>query len=141
MSEISQPAIDTHIARHTAEMLALPHLVCSRRNCRRGNACRWYFTASGEPCCLRNLTPPERALFDTFYREALRTRDYGIWGSTLCAARDPEQRALQDAGVEIARNAVHIEMKKNFDSYRRKWDALAPATSIPAPLPSRPVLP
>src|SRR3546814_7006711 len=107
MSETSQPAINTHIAQRTAEMLAMPGMVCQRRDCRRKNACRWYFGVGGEPCCLRNLSPRQRALFDALYREALRTRDYGVLGSTMCAARDPQQRALQDAGVEIARTAIH----------------------------------
>src|SRR3546814_19208758 len=107
MSETSQPAINTHIAQRTADMLAMPGMVCQRRDCRRKNACRWYFGVGGEPCCLRNLSPRPRALFDALYREALRTRDYHVLRSTLCDARDPHQTALQDAALETTRPATH----------------------------------
>ena len=49
-------SVQTRLMVHTAEMLALPHLVCRRRDCRRRNACHWHFSGNGEPCCLRNLT-------------------------------------------------------------------------------------
>ncbi|URK87567.1 hypothetical protein LP421_06195 [Rhizobium sp. RCAM05350] len=52
--------VQTRLMVHTAEMLALPHLVCRRRDCRRRNACHWHFSGNGEPCCLRNLTAAQR---------------------------------------------------------------------------------
>ena len=44
--------VHTKLMAHTAEMLALPHFACRRRDCRRRNACFWHFKGSGEPCCL-----------------------------------------------------------------------------------------
>ncbi len=83
-----QTTIETALASRTAEMLALPHMVCRRRGCRRRNACWWHFKANGEPCCLRNLTAEQRRLFDQVYDMARVARDQlGCCGLTFTSRR------------------------------------------------------
>ena len=52
------------IARRVAEMLALPHMICRRRRCRRNGRCWYHFAASKEPCCLNNLNASQYAIFE-----------------------------------------------------------------------------
>lgn len=61
MSEAKPPAIDTDLAAHTAEMLCLPQIVCSHRDCRRGNRCRWFYERSRLPHCVPALDDGERS--------------------------------------------------------------------------------
>ena len=128
--------VDTSLMARTAEMLALPHLACRRRECRRKNRCSWYFSQSGEPCCLRNLTAGQRRLFDELYEPAIKIcSDGGIcgmmynWGDFLL-------RPLQDAGVEIARAIIPPRYKRDFDAFRRKRERIDGAAPVP-PAPHR----
>ena len=112
--------VHTKLMAHTAEMLALPHLACRRRDCRRRNACFWHFKGSGEPCCLRNLTAGQRRLFDELYEHVLRVRRHGGYQSPLLVTwDDAEERSLEDAGIEIARANVPPGDKRRFDAFRR----------------------
>jgi hypothetical protein len=71
-----KPPINTNLATRTAEAMALPLMVCRHRDCRRGQRCRWYFKATGEPCCLRNLDAGQRAIFDRLYEDARFAREF-----------------------------------------------------------------
>ncbi len=117
--------VKTMIMAHTAEMLAVPHRVC-RRDCRRKKRCRWHFKTTGEPCCLSQLTTEQRRLFDELYAVALDIRDNGGRMGLMYAWPDPAQRALQDAGVEIARNHIPAWDKRRFDAFRREREKLPP---------------
>ncbi|WP_455271350.1 hypothetical protein [Rhizobium herbae] len=125
-------SVQTRLMVHTAEMLALPHLVCRRRDCRRRNACHWHFSGNGEPCCLRNLTAAQRQIFNEFYQQAQIILEHGGHHGLTYTWGNPEQRALFDAGVDIARTAVPPFDKRRFDAFRRDRE------KIPAPLPRPP---
>jgi hypothetical protein len=124
--------VHTKLMAHTAEMLALPHLACRRRDCRRKNACYWHFRASGEPCCLRNLDAEQRRLFDELYEQALLIREHGGHQGLMYAWRDPEQRPLQDTGVDIARATIPARDKRRFDAFRRDRERIG----LPGPAAS-----
>ena len=123
--------VHTRLMARTAEMLAMPHLACHRRNCRRKNACDRYFKATREPCCLRNLTTAQRQIFDEFYGQALIILEHGGHQGLTYAWGDPMQRALLDAAVEIARTAVPPHDKRRFDAFRRERENI-PARTPPA---------
>ena len=123
--------IRTFLMTRTAEMLAMPQLACRRRDCRRKNGCRWHFTNSGEPCCLRNLTAAQRRIFDEFYQQTQIILEHrGHQGLTYTWG-NAEQRALFDAAVEIARTAVPPHDKRRFDAFRRDREKI-PARTPPA---------
>ena len=108
--------INTRLATRTAEMLALPHQVCRRRDCRRNNACSWHRNANGEPCCLINLTAEQRAIFDDVYRAARFAQGFLGTNPEYFQAQAGEQRELVDLAIAIAR--------KSRDRFNRaKWDA------------------
>ena len=117
--------VHTKLMAHTAEMLALPHFACRRRDCRRRNACFWHFKGSGEPCCLRNLAPAQRRLFDDLYEQALLVREHGGRNGLMYAWGNAEHRPLQDAGVEIARTIIPPHDKRRFDTFRRDRENLS----------------
>lgn len=129
--------VHTRLMTRTAEMLALPHLACRRRDCRRRNACHWHFKASGEPCCLRNLDPEQRRLFDELYEQALLIRDNGGRHGLMYAWGNPVHRPLQDAGVDIARTVIPARDKPRFDAFRRDREQITPPGPLP-PAPRRP---
>jgi hypothetical protein len=116
----------TDLMARTAEMLALPHLVCRRRDCRRRNSCYWHFSESGEPCCLRNLTVGQRRLFDELYEQAIQICKHGGYSGLMYNWGGAVQRALQDAGVEIARTVVPAPDKRRFDAFRRDRERIDP---------------
>ncbi|KAA9387065.1 hypothetical protein [Neorhizobium galegae] len=121
-----KPPIETYLAARTAEMLALPHMACRRRSCRRRNACYWHFKSNNEPCCLQNLDAAQRQVFDAVYDEARGARDHLGRNGLMFASRRPGLRALEDAGVEIARTAVSKTDRKRWNAYRRKREKLPP---------------
>ena len=123
-------SLQTWLMARTAEMLAMPHLACHRRNCRRKNACDWHFKNSGEPCCLRNLAAAQRQIFDEFYRQAQIILEHGGHQGLTYTWGNPEQRALLDAAVEIARTAVPPHDKRRFDAFRRDRETI-PARTPP----------
>jgi hypothetical protein len=109
----------TRLMARTAEMLAMPHLACHHRDCRRKNARRWHFETSGKPSCLRNLSAEQRQIFDEFYAQTLIIIEHGGHHGLTYAWGDADQRALFDACVEIARTAIPPSDKRRFDAFRR----------------------
>ncbi|MCF6370795.1 hypothetical protein [Rhizobium halophilum] len=124
MSDAKPPAYDAQLAARTAEALALPHLVCRRRACRRKNRCLWCFRSTGERCCMRNLTAEQRRIFDTVYHEAnaawhfLGTDPH--WFETLEGPR----RAADDLGIAIARTHSHRWRSEKWDAAWRTREKL-----------------
>lgn len=121
----------TKLMARTAEMLALPHLTCRRRGCRRKNSCYWHFPGSGEPCCLRNLTAGQRRLFDELYEQAIQICKHGGHSGLMYNWGGAAERPLQDAGVEIARTIVPARDKRRFDAFRRDRERIDPPGSLP----------
>jgi len=123
----SKPKIDRIFLTRTAEALALPQMVCGRRHCRRASACRFYFTDTGEPCCLQNLSPEQRRIFDEVCEKADRVRSgLGIIGLTY-ASPTHGMRALEDIAVEIARATFRRGEGKRWNAARRAREKLPPA--------------
>ncbi len=120
--------VHTRLMARTAEMLAMPHLACRRRDCRRKNTCFWHFKNSGEPCCLHNLTAAQREVFDEFYRQALIILEHGGHQGLTYTWGNPGQRAFLDACVELARTAVPPHDKRRFDAFRRDRETIPPRT-------------
>ncbi|MGK9055133.1 hypothetical protein [Neorhizobium petrolearium] len=116
--------MDTGLAARTAEILAVPHMVCRRRDCRRRNACRWHFKSNREPCCLRNLTAEQRQVFDAVYEEARFAEGFLGSGSHFFEARDGERRMLDDVAIEIARTSPSRWRPEIWDAARRKREKL-----------------
>ena len=121
----TKPPMDVALASRTAELLALPQMVCRRRDCRRRNKCFWRFTAIREPCCLRNLTPEQRRVFDAVYLEAR--------GALHCLGRfdmmflspQPFYREYENAAVEIARNMRNWDYKRWNAAWRKRERLMA----------------
>ncbi|OHV76669.1 hypothetical protein [Rhizobium sp. LCM 4573] len=121
MTDPTPLPVNSRLMSRCAEMLALPHKVCRRRDCRRRNACYWHFRKSGEPCCLRNLTGPQRAAFDALYAEVLAVvQRYQSAQLPDFAPPDPERRALRDAAIELVRSELPAEHRPRFEEWRRR---------------------
>ena len=119
MTDPTSLPVDTRLMSRCAEMLALPHAVCRRRQCHRRNTCYWHFN-SGEPCCLSNLTGPQRATFDALYSELLAViRRYQSGHAPDFTSPDPERRALQDAAAEIIRALLSAKALPPFETWWR----------------------
>ncbi|WP_313200221.1 hypothetical protein [Rhizobium sp.] len=115
----SKPPLDAHLAMCTADVMAMPQMVCRRHSCRRGQRCRWYFETSREPCCLRNLDPGQRAIFDQIYQAAHFAKGFlGSDGPFFEALSGPE-RLSDDLSIAIARNVAHRWMVERWDKARR----------------------
>lgn len=121
------PPRDTALLARTAEMLALPQRVCRRRECRRRGRCGWFFAATGEPCCLANLDPAQRALFDELAEKVRVARDFGSWsGKLVFASAWRADRALQDAAVEAARPLVSGPALRRFRAFAARRESQPP---------------
>ncbi len=114
-----KPPIDTRLAARTAEAMALPLMVCRNRNCRRGQRCRWFFKATNEPCCLRNLDPGQRAIFDRLYEDARFAREFLGWEGPFFEDQSGPQRLRDDLAIAIARNVANRYLAKRWDATRR----------------------
>ena len=116
MSDRSRlPPLDATLLARTAEMLALPERVCRRRSCRRQKGCAWIFHKTQQPCCLANLDAGQRALFDALAEQVRDARDYGRRDGPLSFASPwRDNRALQDAAVEITRPLLRGERLREF---------------------------
>ncbi len=114
-----KPPFDTDIATHTAEAMALPQMVCRRRGCRRRRRCRRYFTATGEPCCLSNLDPAQRAIFDRIYLAAHLAKHFLGSDSDMFETKRGPQRLLDDLAIAIARNVQNRWFRAGWDTARR----------------------
>jgi hypothetical protein len=118
MSSEKRP-IDTYLAARTAEAMALPLMVCRNRDCRRGQRCRWYFKANNEPCCLRNLDPGQRQIFDYLYEDARFAREFLGWEGPFFEDLSGPQRLRDDLAIAIARNVSNRYLAKRWDATRR----------------------
>lgn len=125
MSRAEQTAIDANLAGHTADMLALPHMACWRRDCRRRNRCYWHFASRGEPCCLKNLTKDERRAFDELYADAVLVRDN--WRGLNLIPATQRKRDLRDAAFAIVRAALPRCDRRRFAARMRARAAERPA--------------
>ena len=85
------------LMRVTADMLAMPQLVCHRKNCHRKRRCDRVMTRTCDPACVHSLPPAQRAVFDALYRTVILIAD-DI--SDAYPSRDPEKRALEEAAIE-----------------------------------------
>ena len=98
-------ATELEIAQRTAEMLAMPHLVCGHRSCRRGQRCRFVDQEHQRPECYFLLDKQEFKDFVDLFVVALdgeeRLRAYLTGGPPLPA----HLVELFEAGIEIARAA------------------------------------
>ncbi|TWF49793.1 hypothetical protein [Neorhizobium alkalisoli] len=121
-AEVESPALpmDYEIAFRTAEMLAVPFLVCGLRKCRRQTMCGFHYGKILMPRCLPNLAPSMAddylALYDCARQIAADSAGPGF----LAAAADPLSQELQDAAVEIVRDTIRDPLrKKRFDAFCR----------------------
>ena len=109
------PPLDAALLARTAEMLALPERVCRHRSCRRQKRCAWFFRKTQQPCCFANLDAGQRALFDQLAEQVRDVRDYGRRDSKLSFASFwHDERALQDAAVEVTRPLLRGERLREF---------------------------
>ena len=119
--------LDAALLARTAEMLALPELACRRRDCRRRRRCTWIFRDTRQPCCLANLDAAQRALFDQLAETVRDVRDYGGRDSKLVfASAWREERALQDAAVEVARPLLPRSQLRPFRAFAANRDEQPP---------------
>ncbi len=114
-----EPPFDTALAARTAEAMALPLMLCRHRDCRRGQRCRWHFKSTGEPCCLRNLDPAQRKLFDRIYREARSAKGFLGSNSEDFDTRSGPQRLSDDLSIAIARHVASRWRPEQWDAARR----------------------
>jgi len=117
--------IETHLACCTAEILAFPQ-ACLRRECRRANRCLHVNIDTGAPACLINFGPDYPESFTLIYLIALAARaDLGRQGM-MFASPSAIERELQDACVEVARNALPEEDAKRWMAAYRAREKLPP---------------
>lgn len=125
---------DTHLAFRTAEMLALPQLVCRYRLCGRLNRCDLFFRTTGEPCCISNLRPDQRRIYEELYALALKVRRQCGSPLVIFDSRDPMKRELEEAAIEIVSHTLSHPssraFRKRFHAWRR---ARAKYLAAPAP--------
>ena len=108
---------DCNVLMHvTAEMLAMPQLVCHRKNCRRKRCCNRVITSTRDAACVHFLPPAQRAVFDELYRTVILFAD-DI--ADAYPSRDPEKRALEEAAIEIIRatRTRRPRMARKFDEW------------------------
>ena len=95
-------ATELEIAKRTAEMLAMPHLVCGHRSCRRGPRCRFFDPETERPDCYFQLDDDEFKDFIDLFALAL----YGEEELKAFLASDPalppDLLKLVEAAFEIA---------------------------------------
>ncbi|SEH22849.1 hypothetical protein [Rhizobium sp. NFR12] len=119
--------IETHLACCTAEILAFPQ-ACLRRECRRANRCLHVNIDTGAPACLINFGPEYPESFTLIYLIALAARaELGRHGM-MFASPSASERELQDACVEVARNALPDEDAKRWMAAYRAREKLPPPT-------------
>jgi hypothetical protein len=106
----------------TADMLALPEMLCRHRQCRREHACSFHRRDTLEPMCLTRFWPRERALFDELLAIVLR-----IHAGTQYArpSENPERRELEEAAIEIVRASLPLmpEIAGRFEDWCRRYRA------------------
>lgn len=86
----------------TAEMLAMPSMCCPSRQCARTRRCGFLWSITGEPMCLLTLDEEERAVYDALLACAVEAHAHLIANAPMPLSSEPEARALQQVGIEIA---------------------------------------
>jgi hypothetical protein len=103
---------ERHVLLHaTAEALALPHLACGHRSCRREQRCDFVDPERGEPACLARLSPDLRAGFDALFAlvvEIAENRNRRI------PSADPDRLAEEHAAIAIVRASLHLLPKSGL---------------------------
>jgi hypothetical protein len=94
------PCEHDSLARRTAEMLALPEMVCGQRQCRRHRRCEFFDETSGERWCLHFLDPEARAAWDELHAIVIKIADLVHLKEP---SRDPRRRELEEAAIEIVK--------------------------------------
>lgn len=126
MSDSQPPKIDSTLAARVAEHFGLPAWLCQRRQCRRKGRCGWIFPSTGEPCCLRNLVPEQRRMFDQLYKTTRAARSHLGHVGLMYASRSAAWRDLEDAAVALAQPLVPRADRRRWNDARRMRDALPP---------------
>lgn len=128
------------IARRVAEMLALPHMVCRRRRCRRNGRCWYHFAASKEPCCLNNLNASQYAIFEELRADTEHVASR--WRLlTLPHGTSSVTKEVRELSIDILYRLLGKANRGRFTEWRRKR-ALemtphpAKPVPVPAPLPA-----
>jgi hypothetical protein len=111
----------------TAEMLAMPEMICRHRRCRRMHQCHYHSLDTAEPSCLLTLYPWARALFDELFAIV---RDIHDAKQSPYPSRDPERRELEEAAITVVRASLPLmpEIQTRFQDWCRRYYA-------PPPLP------
>jgi hypothetical protein len=106
----------------TADMLALPEMLCRHRQCRREHACKFHRSDTLEPTCLTRFWPYERALFDELLAIVLRIHDGTQHAQP---SGDSGQRELEAAAIEIIRASLPLmpEITGKFEDWCRRYRA------------------
>ena len=101
LNEKEKAALRNVLKARSAEMLAVPTMVCRNRGCARRAACRMRWK-SGEPACLADLTPQQRAILDALVDEADGAHErLAFYIMRPLCPRQP-WRELEEAANEIA---------------------------------------
>lgn len=129
------------IARRVAEMLALPHMVCHRRRCRRNGQCWYHFTASKQPCCLDNLNAKKRAIFEDLRADTEHVASQ--WGSLMLPhGTSSVTKEVRELAIDIVYRLVGTANRGRFTEWRRKRALeMAPRPAKPVPPPALPPMP
>jgi hypothetical protein len=118
--------MESAIAARVAEYYRLPGYFCRRRQCRRRGRCGWVFASTGEPCCLRNLAPKERQIFDELYEKVRRVRSYLGYNDLTYTSPYASMRELEDAAVALAQRFVAACDRRRWNDARRARDREPP---------------
>jgi hypothetical protein len=127
-SSAPPPKMESAIAARVAEYFCLPGFFCGRRQCRRRGRCGWIFPSTGEPCCLRNLLPKERQIFDELYEKVRRVRSYLGYNELTYTSPYASRRELEDAAVALAQRFVPACDRRRWNDARRARDKEPPPT-------------
>ena len=113
------PREHDRLARRTAEMLALPEMVCDKRLCRRTHTCEFFDKKSGKRWCLRRLDPEARAAWDELHAIVIRIADIV---HAREPSRDPRLRELEEAAIEIVQAVpLHDPLCYRFRSWLKAY--------------------
>ncbi|UVC08736.1 hypothetical protein IHQ71_27025 [Rhizobium sp. TH2] len=132
------PREHDRLARRTAEMLALPEMVCDKRLCRRTHVCEFFDNKSGKRWCLRRLDPEARAAWDELHAIVIKIADLVHLREP---ARDPRRRELEEAAIEIVSAVpLHDPVCHLFRLWLKAYRAAA-SEETDGRNPHRPTLP
>ncbi|MBD9372183.1 hypothetical protein IB238_06010 [Rhizobium sp. ARZ01] len=117
------------VTRSVSTLLLVPEHVCRRRPCRRARGCVMV-GRDGRPDCLRTAPPDVLALHRALQAETIRLLEMIAFAPSTPVeppSRDPDDRELQDAAVEILQALLPRQgiLRERFRAWRRKRDAAA----------------